>query len=739
MKPPSQQNISPTLAQLDALLQRGTALHRQGQLAQAWDIYKQILSIHSKHFDALHMAGLVAAQANNSALALQLIGKAIEVNPNSADAYGNRGNVLIQLGQYQAALDNFDKANQLRPGLAETYANRGNALKGLKEWQMALESYDRAIQLKPNFAGAHSNRGTVLMEQKQFLLALESFEYALKLQSNLVEAHFNSGAVLMQMGRYQAAIQAFEKALPRSQNKAEVFLSRGVSLLNINRRQEAIKDFEKVIELDPNNVDAYSLLGTALYDLQHYQAAYESYAKAYSLNPDTPFLHGTMMRSKMFTCNWQDQESDYIKLREGLTQSKKVAPPLVVMSLVDSPMLQKSAAELFIQHNFPENAELGKVSRKNNEGKICIGYYSSDFRNHPVAYLVAELFESHDREKFTLIAFSFGQDPMDEMRHRISAAFDQFIDVNTKSDREVAELSRELGVDIAVDLNGLTKGARTNIFALRAAPIQIGYIGYLGTTGATYMDYVVADKTTIPDSTQSFYTEKIVYLPSYQANDSKSRHFDKKLSRNDLGLSESSFVFCCFNSNYKITPLIFDSWMRILRACENSVLLISADTPSVKDNLKREAIARGVDGERLVFGDRLSRPMYLARYDVADLFLDTWPYNAGTTASDALWVGLPILTLAGQSFASRIASSILTAIDLPELITHTPEQYEMLAIQLATNKYKLDDIKKRLAANRLTKRLFNTRLFTNSLELAYIEMIQRYQSDLPPDHIYISE
>lgn len=737
MKPPSQPNTSVSQAQIDAFFRRGTALHQQGQLQQAWDIYRQILGIQPRHFDALHMAGLVAAQGNNNEVALQLIGNAIAVNPNSADAHGNRGNVFIQMGRFQEALDCFERLDQMRPGQAQTHVNRGNALKGLKEWDRALESYDRAIQLDPKLATAHSNRGAVLLEQHRYSGALESLATALKLQPTLAEAHFNTGMVYMQLARHQAAMEAFEKALPLLPNKAEALLHRGISLVNMGRQQEAIQDFDRVIAQNPNHDAAHAHRGIALYDAKRFTEAYESYAKAYSLNPDIAFLYGTMIRTKLSVCNWQDFESDYRELCERLSQREKVAAPHVVSGLIDSPSLQRGAAEVFVEHSFPANRELGELARKRGDERICVAYFSSDFRNHPVAYLTAELFELHDRNRFKLIAFSLGQSSNSEMRQRISAAFDQFIEVNGKSDKEVAQLSRELGVDIAVDLNGLTKGARTNIFAYRAAPVQVGYIGFLGTTGASYMDYIVADHTIIPDHMLTFYSEKVVYLPSYQANDSKSRQFDRKLSRGELGIADQSFVFCSFNSNYKITPTVFDSWMRILKACDNSVLLLSADNVEAKENLKREAIARGVDGERLIFGERLERPLYLARYEVADLFLDTWPYNAGTTASDALWAGLPILTLVGQSFASRIAASILTAIELPELIATTVEQYEALAIHYAKNSGELLDVKQKLAVKKSSARLFNTSQFTTAFESALTEMVHRYESGLEPDHIYV--
>jgi protein O-GlcNAc transferase len=350
----------------------------------------------------------------------------------------------------------------------------------------------------------------------------------------------------------------------------------------------------------------------------------------------------------------------------------------------------------------------------------------------------AELFELHDKTRFETIAFSFGVDDKSPMRFRLNQAFSRFIDVSDMSDLEIAKLARELQIDIAIDLSGFTSDCRTGLFAYRAAPVQVSYLGYLGTMGADYIDYILADKTIIPDGSEYFYAEKIAYLPSYQVNDRKRVISDKVFTKQELGLPEKSFVFCCFNSNYKILPSTFDSWMRILHAVEGSVLFLFADNKWAEENLKKEAEARGINIARLVFGKSLPADEYLARYRTCDLFLDTSPYNAGTTASDALWTGLPVLTLMGQSFASRVAASLLNAVGLPGLVTNTQQEYEKLAIELAMNPNKLADIKLHLSNNRLSAPLFNTPLFAKNLEEMYIKMHERYQSDLQPDHLAIA-
>ena len=421
-----------------------------------------------------------------------------------------------------------------------------------------------------------------------------------------------------------------------------------------------------------------------------------------------------------------------------IKENKKCSLNFPVLIFSDSLLIQSKNCEVFINDKHPLNLSLGLISKYQRKNKIRIGYYSADFHNHATSYLMAELFERHDKTKFELIAFSFGPDEKDEMRHRISNAFNQFIDVRFKSDRDIALMSREMGIDIAVDLKGFTENARTDIFSHRAAPIQVNYIGYPGTMAAEYIDYIIADQMIIPTESRKYYYEKVVYLPnSYQVNDRKRIIADKAFTREELGLPKKGFVFCCFNNNFKITPHTFDGWIRILKAVEGSVLWLLEDNTTARINLLKEAKKRGLNPIRLVFAKRMKLPEHLARHCAADLFIDTLPYTAHTTTSDALWAGLPVLTCTGESFASRVAASLLNAIELPELIATTQEQYESIAIELANNPEKLKAIKDKLESNKLTTALFDTPRFTKHIESAYMKMYERYQNDLRPDDIYI--
>jgi len=440
----------------------------------------------------------------------------------------------------------------------------------------------------------------------------------------------------------------------------------------------------------------------------------------------------------MKLCAWQDFQDKVPYLIENIHSGFKVSSAFPIFAFADDLVIQRKSAEIWSTDKHPFNSSLGPITKHPRHPKIRLGYFSADFHNHATAYLMAELFERHDKSKFELIAFSFGPETKDEMQIRVSKAFDHFINVASLSDLEVALLSRELGIDIAIDLKGVTQDYRLSIFSYRAAPIQVSYLGYPGTLGTDYIDYLIADKTLIPPQSQQHYSEKIVYLPnSYQVNDRHRVIAPTQFTKQELGLPEDAFVFCCFNNNFKITPDIFDSWVRILKAVEGSVLWLLQDNPTAAMNLQKEAAHRGLDPARLVFAGRMDLPEHLARHKAADLFLDTTPCNAHTTASDALWAGLPLLTCMGESFASRVAASLLKAIGLPELITETQADYESLAIDLAKTPAKLKALKEKLERNRLTTPLFDTEFFTKHLETSYMQMYVRYQADMKPEHIEV--
>ena len=639
---------------------------------------------------------------------------------------------------------NFDGADLILKGLLQNDINSANTIFEIAinyaengRVKDALEIFECLKISVKNEVQIPYNLGCLYITQGNYQSAYKNFYEALAISPNDIAALVNCASALHEINRFEEAISYFDIALSLESTYAQAWCNKGNTLRALKRFDDAIAHYDKALSLKPDDHDAWSNKGNAMHELKRYYEAIAHYDKALTLKPDIDWASGDLLHTKMKICSWSGLAESLEDISKKVVANEKVTNPFALLALNDDIFLHKQSSEIYIQSRYPFNPVLEPIVKRPQSQKIRVGYFSADFKNHPVSLLTAELFELHDKNRFEITAFSFGVDDKSPMRLRLSQAFNSFIDVSDISDLGIAELSRNLQIDIAVDLGGHTQSSRTGIFSYRAAPIQIGYIGYLGTMGAEYYDYLLAGKTTIPDELQKFYSEKIVYLPSYQVNDRKRTISERQYTRKELGLPETGFVFCCFNHNYKILPSTFDSWMRILNTVEGSILFLYADNERAKTNLIDEASLRGVDSARLVFGGRIPTEEYLARYRVCDLFLDTFPYNAGTTASDALWVGLPVLTLMGQSFASRMAASLLNAIGLPELITDTQEEYEALAIELGLNPKKLADAKLKLASNRLTTPLFDTPLFTRYLEAVYQKMMERYWADLPIEHIFI--
>ena len=603
--------------------------------------------------------------------------------------------------------------------------------------QLALKAYDLALKIKPDDVEVLINKGSTCNDIKNYILALEILEKAIQIRPNIPEAWSNKGIALNNLNLYQESINAYNEAIKLAPSFHEVWSNKSVPLNKLKRFLEASEACDKAISLKSDYAEAWSNKAITLNELKLYEEAIAHYDKAISLKPDIDWAQGDLLHTKMKVGSWSGLAESLDDISKKVEANERVANPFLLLALNDDISLHKKSSEIYIQSKHPFNPILGPILKRSEHQKMRIGYFSADFKNHPVAFLIAELFELHDKRRFETYAFSL-VGASDEMRARLHKAFDHFIDAEEMSDVAIARLARDMEIDIAIDLSGFTQDSRTGIFSYRAAPIQVNYLGFPGTMGADYMDYIIADKILIPTDLQQDYSEKVVYLPgSYQANDRRRVISNQKFTRQELGLPNEGFVFCCFNNNHKILPETFDSWMRILKAVEGSVLWLYQDNPWVVDSLKTKALHHGVNENSLVFAEYMSLAEHLARHRQADLFLDTLPYNAHTTASDALWAGLPVLTLMGRSFASRVAASLLNAIGLPELITNTQEEYEALAIQLAKNPKKFADIKLRLDSNRLTAPLFDTPLFTKNLEAAYIKMYERYQADLEPDHIFV--
>jgi predicted O-linked N-acetylglucosamine transferase (SPINDLY family) len=723
--------------QAEIFCNRGVVLERLERFDAALASYAQALSLDPGNALTHYNRAAVLSRVGRKPEALASYEQAIACKPDYAEAYFNRGNVLKDLERRDAALASYERAIECNPRFAEAHGYRGALLYDAEQWDAALASYDRAIELDPGYAEAYYNRGVLRQAQKQSELAMADYGRAIELVPHYAEAHMNRGALCHAAKRFEEALASFDEAIALDPDYALAYLNRALVLIEFRILQPALESLDRVIALTPASVEAHHRRGWVLFEMKRFRDAAASFDRVLELEPNCRSILGMRTVAKMTMCDWSDFESDTRRLTAGILGDLALSAPLAVVTYVDRADLQQRAAQIWAREECAVDRPLPAMAARPAGGKIRIGYFSADFREHIVSHVAVELFEQHDRSKFELIAFSLGPETGDDMERRLQRAFDRFINVSRMSDEETALLARSMGVDVAVDLGGYTSGCRTKIFALRAAPIQINFLGYPGTLGAPFMDYLIADRTVIPEALKNYYTEKIIHLPhSFLPQDSTRAIADAGMTRQQFGLPPDGFVFCCFNSCTKITPGVFDGWMRILGRVPGSVLWFSQSNAIAAANLRQAAARRGIAAERLIFADRLpSLADHLARHALGDLFLDTLPYNAHSTAMDALWSGLPLITRIGVGFAGRVAASLLTTIGLPELVTTTPEEYEDLAVELATNRGRLAAIRQKLAENRATSPLFDMRAYTRHLESAYAKAWERHQAQLPPDHI----
>jgi predicted O-linked N-acetylglucosamine transferase (SPINDLY family) len=663
--------------------EKALTLFRAGNPAAAAQVCEAILRRNRRDLHALYLLALIAVRGRDCAEAERIFAKLTKIHANSAEIWNNRGSNLYAIS-------------------AEIWNNRGSNLYAMNLSDRALEAFDQALAIEPTFVEALYNRGKLLDDAEQLEAALASYDKCLELQPRFVSALNNRGNVLEKLERNDEALTSYTKCIAAAPTYAAPWKNTGVVSIKLRRYEEAANALARALELDP----AEDAIGHLIYARQQ-------------------------------LCDWGDLPALISKLVDGV-QKGKVAVPFVLLGATDSAELQLQCAQDYVTKKYAlATRTLWRGERYAHE-RIRIAYLSADFRDHATAYLTAGLFERHDRTKFETIAISFSPHRPDDTRQRIRNAFEKFVDVRNMSDGEVANLLRKLEVDIAVDLMGFTQHHRLGILTLRPAPIQVNYLGYPGTVGARYIDYIIADRVVIPTADQQFYSEKIVCLPdTYQPNDDRRACPALDVTRSGQGLPEHGFVFCSFNKTFKITQMIFDIWMRLLRQVDGSVLWLLEGDALVPVNLGREAEKRGVAARRLIFAKRVAMEHHLARHRLADLFLDTLPYNAHTTASDALWMGLPVLTCPGKTFASRVAASLLSVAGLEDLIASSLEDYEARALKLARDRPLLDSLRKRVESSRHDGRLFDTALYTRQIEAAYVEMWERLQRGEPPADISV--
>ncbi|MGH7123289.1 MAG: tetratricopeptide repeat protein, partial [Stellaceae bacterium] len=746
---------------------RASTLHGQGNLADAERGYLTILSALPAHFGALQMLGVLRSQQGKFAEAVGLLAEALRVSPNSAEGHHNIGIALGSLGRREEALQHHWRALALKPNFKTAHLqagmmlhalgrhgeavasyrnalaiddrdpnalnNLGSALRDLGRGREAAACYEAALRLDPDQPEANVNLGNLLYAMGRHEEAIVRYQCALAARPSYAEAHYNLGNSLKSLNRLEAAIASFQKAVALKPDFAIAQINLGNCLLDLERRDEAIASYRAALATDPDAASAHNNLANALFKSERFDEAIESYRRALALDPSAGNARAMYAHLNRQICDWSRFSEDEQALIDAVDRQHALILPFVYLTSIDDPAGQLRCARGFVKGLGLDRQPRPWTGMHYAHDRIRVAYLSTGFHEHATAFLMAELFERHDRHRFEIYAISLGPSDRSAMRGRLDRAFHRFLDVRAASDPEVAQQLRALEIDIAVDLIGFTRGCRPGILARRPAPIQVNYLGYPGSMGADFIDYLIADLFVLPLELSAFYAERIVHLPEcYQPNDSRRPIAERTPTRGESGLAESGFVFACFNNNHKITPQVFDVWMRLLRAIPDSILWLVRDNIWAEENLRREAQARGVSQERLVFAPRLPLPEHLARHRLADLFLDTLPYNAHTTASDALWAGLPIVTCAGRSFAARVAGSLLTAVGLPELVATSLDEYEDIALKLARSPELLAMLRARLQANRATAPLFDAGRLARHLEAAYLEMLRLYHAGETP-------
>lgn len=673
------------------------AHHQRGEVQIAETLYREILREMPQCFDAWHLLGIAETDRGAVDEGIECIRRALSVDPSQAPANVSLARALAAKGDVRAALASVDRAIEITPGFADAWFLRGNLLQQLQRFEDSVESYERAIALQPQFP----------------------------------EALSNLAAALRALRKTQRAIECADRALEQRPHYAKAFNNRGLALLDRHRQIAAVESFRQALVLEPEFAEALHNLGTALMQLRRFEEARDAFARLTQLMPGLPHSMGHLLQAKLCCCDWAGFERLAKALEEAVERGEHADVPMSFLSISGSARLQLQCARAYTEAHYPAHAADPHITDRGRDGRIRIAYLSGDLGDHAVTYLLAGVFARHDLSRFETIALSWDRIGEGPRRRSVEAAFSRFVDITNSSDAEVVRLMRQLKVDIAVDLTGHTLGQRTSILARRAAPVQVNYLGFPATMGAGYIDYLIADRFLIPEGQSKNYSEHIVWLPCFQPNDDR-RDFTPDTSRTRYGLPATGFVFGSFNNNSKLNPRCFEVWMRILRSVPGSVLWMSVDGVRAADNLRREASSRDVDAARLIFAPRVSYSEYLARLAHADLFLDCVPFNGGTTVSDALSMGVPVLTCSGESFSARMAGSLLSGLGLAELVKYSLTDYEAMAIALATTPLRLRTLRDKIVTARSTHPFFDTDRYRRHLEAAYQTMWERSVTGLPP-------
>jgi predicted O-linked N-acetylglucosamine transferase (SPINDLY family) len=716
----------------EAFLALGNALKQQGRFEEAMGSHRSAIAARRDYAEAHNNLGVLLQMQGRLDEAAAAYGEAIALRPEYAEAHFNLGVVLHQKQEFDAAEVAYRRVISLHPGIAVVHNNLGAVLKDQGFPDEALAAFENAINLKPDYAEAFYNRATVLQQQAKEEQALAAYGRAIELRPDYADAINNAGIVLQELGRASEAVDLYRRLLELMPDRADAYNNMGAAYLAQERPEQARVAFEQALIHVPDFPEAFYNLGNARRELGHLSEAITAYRNALRLRPDYTEAFSQLVYHRAQACEWDGQQADQEMLLDMVRAGVRV-PPFYLLSTTASASDQLICARHWIGPIRPPPEAVFEHQVSVGSDRIRLGYLSGDFHQHSTAHLMAELFECHDRDRFEVFAYSYGPDDKSPMRARLDRAFDRFADIGALSHRDAARLIHADKIDILVDLKGYTHHARPAISARRPAPVQVSYLGYPATMGADFIDYIIVDPFVVPAGQQPFFSERLVHLPgSYQVNDRRREVASARTSRPDHGLPSEGLVLCSFNNSYKISPVFFDIWMRLLRSAPGSVLWLLETNGLVKGNLRSEAGKRGVDPARLIFAPVVPPAEHLGRHQHADLFLDTLPCNAHTTASDALWAGLPVLTCSGDTFAGRVAGSLLMAMGMPELVTESLEAYEQTALALARDPQRLVALRQKLEEKRDTSALFDLLKLTGNIEAAYARMWQTWLSQQKP-------
>lgn len=719
-------------------IENALRLHQGGQFAEAEALYLKALEADQNSYPVLHLLGVLRLQQGRASEALPYIQRALAVQPNTPDTLANYGIALEGVGRHADALLALQRVVNLKPNDSRAWSDCGALLFKVQRHTEALAALERAVALDPHSADAWMNRGTTLLAVTRTEEALQCFERVLQLRPDYVEARHSRGLALKSMGRSAEALSEFEAVLQQSPDHLRALISRGNMLGAMGQIDLELQSYERALAIRPNMVEALISRAHCLRtNKQELARAIADQERAVAIQPDYPFARGDLVHMKMLAADWRDLASEQALLDRGVRGGQRVVNPYVYQGLSSSPADLLACARIYTQYKFPPLSLPRRDSRR--PGRIRLGYVCSDFRAQATMHLAVGLFEHHDRKRFEVTAYDNSPEDDTPMRRRVMAAFDKFVPIQALSDREAARRVAADQIDILINLNGYFGTPRMGVFALRPAPLQVNYLGYPGSLGADYIDYLLADVEVVPDGAEPFYSEKVVRLPgSYQINDGL-RSRPTPTSRAAHGLAETDFVFCHFNNSYKVMPEMLALWLQLLKEVQPSVLWVLESNALFAASLRDAAARAGIDPARLIFAPPLEISAHLSRLPLGDLFLDSLPCNAHTTASDALWAGLPLITCRGTAFAGRVAASLLRAVGLPELITDRPDEYMSLALRLANDRALLHSYRDRLRRDPARLPLFDTARTTRHIESAYEEMMARLNAGQPPEHFSVRE